>query len=211
MWLLNWYLNRTDIIINYIIWIMKNKQHWLMLIGKQFPFKPLVYSYYTQFFKINKYHCTPEFEAHETSWVYLVVAVLSLIRVWFSVTPQTAACPASLSFTISQSLLKFMSFESAILSKNLILCHFLLFLTSIFPSISVFSNESAFHIKWPEYLQLQLQHQVFQWISKVPFLLTVLIALESKGRSRVFSSTTVWKHHFFGPHASLWSSSHMYI
>ena len=75
MRLLNWYLNRTNIIINYVIWIIQNKQHWLMLIGKQFSFKPLVHSYYTQFFKINKYHCTPEFEARETSWVYLVVAV----------------------------------------------------------------------------------------------------------------------------------------
>ena len=64
--------------------------------------------------------------------------------------PGTAAHQASLSFTISQSLLKFMSIESAVLSKHLILCHPLR-LPSIFPSISYFSKESALHIRWPKF------------------------------------------------------------
>ena len=64
--------------------------------------------------------------------------------------PWTAACQASLSFTISQSLLKLMSIESMMLSNHLILCRPLL-LPSIFPSISVFSNESVLHIRWPKY------------------------------------------------------------
>ena len=69
-----------------------------------------------------------------------------------SLIPQsTAACQASLSFTISQSLLKLMSIESVIPSNHLILCHPLLLLPSIFPSIRVFSNESALRIKWPKY------------------------------------------------------------
>ena len=59
--------------------------------------------------------------------------------------------PASLSFIISQSLLKFMSIESVMPSNYLILCHPLLLLPSIFPSIRVFSNESALHIRWPKY------------------------------------------------------------
>ena len=67
------------------------------------------------------------------------------------VTPWTAARQASLSFTISWSLLKLMSIESVIPSNHLILCHPPLLLPSIFPSIRVFSNESALHIKWPKY------------------------------------------------------------
>jgi len=67
------------------------------------------------------------------------------------VTPWTAACQASLSFTISQSLLKLMSIESVIPSNNIILCHPLLLLPSVFPSIRVFSNELALHIRWPKY------------------------------------------------------------
>ena len=63
----------------------------------------------------------------------------------------TAACQASLSFTISQSLLKFMSIESVMPSNHLVLCHPLLLLPSIFPKIRVFSNESALHIRWPKY------------------------------------------------------------
>ena len=66
-------------------------------------------------------------------------------------TPWTAACQASLSFTISQSLLKCMSIESVMLSNHLALCCLLLILPSIFHSIRVFSTESAFHIRWPKY------------------------------------------------------------
>ena len=66
-------------------------------------------------------------------------------------TPWIAACQASLSFTISWSLLKLMSIESVMPSNNLILCGLLLLLPSIFPSIRVFSHESALHIKWPKY------------------------------------------------------------
>ena len=62
-----------------------------------------------------------------------------------------AACQASLSITNSQSLLKLMSIKSVMPSNHLILCRPLLFLPSIFPSIRVFSNESALHIRWPKY------------------------------------------------------------
>ena len=67
------------------------------------------------------------------------------------VIPWTAACQASLSFTISQSLLKLLSIESVMASNHLILCPPLLFLPSIFSSISIFSNEWALHIRWPKY------------------------------------------------------------
>ena len=65
--------------------------------------------------------------------------------------PWTAAQQASLSFTISQSFLKIMSIELVMPSNHLILCHLLLLLPSAFPSISVFSNELALHIRWPKY------------------------------------------------------------
>ena len=66
-------------------------------------------------------------------------------------TPDTAARQASLSFTVSWSLLKLMSIESVMPSNHLILCHPFLLLPSILPSIRVFSNESALHIRWPKY------------------------------------------------------------
>ena len=79
-----------------------------------------------------------------------VVVVQSLSCVRLFVTPWTAACQASLSFTISWSLLKLMCIELVIPSNHLILCRSLL-LPSVFPSIRVFSNESALCIRWPKY------------------------------------------------------------
>ena len=66
-------------------------------------------------------------------------------------TPRTAACQASLSFTVSQSLLKFISINSVMPSNHLILCHPLLLLPSVFPRIRVFSNEPVLPIRWPKY------------------------------------------------------------
>ena len=83
-------------------------------------------------------------------FVYAVVAQ-SLSHVWLFGTPWTAAPQASLSFTISWSLLKLMSIESVMPSNYLILCHALLLLPSIFPSIWVFPNELTPWIKWPKY------------------------------------------------------------
>ena len=113
----------------------------------------------------------------------VVVQLLSLI--WLLVTPWTAACQGSLSFTISQSLLKPMSIDLTIPSNHLILCSLLLILPSIFPSIRVFSNGSALHIRWPDIgvsasvLLISIQ----DWF---PLGLTGLISLQSKGLSRVF-------------------------
>ena len=82
--------------------------------------------------------------------MYFVV-LLSLSRVRLIVTLWTAARQAPLCFTISQSLLRFISIELVMLSNHLILCCPLLLLPSILPSIRVFSNESAYHIRWPKY------------------------------------------------------------
>jgi len=80
-----------------------------------------------------------------------LVVVQSLSHDQLFTTQWTAAHQASLSFTISQNLLKLMSIESMMPSNYLVLCYPLLFLPSIFPSIRVFSNKSTLHIKWPKY------------------------------------------------------------
>ena len=80
-----------------------------------------------------------------------VVVVQSLRCVWFFATPWTAACQASLSFTLSRNLLKLMSIESVMPFNHLILCCPPLLLPSIFPSIRIFFKELALHIRWPKY------------------------------------------------------------
>ena len=86
--------------------------------------------------------------------IFIVVQSLSCVRLF--ATPWTAACQASLSFTVSQSLLKFMSIESVMPTNHLILSHPFLLLPSIFPSIRVFSNESVLCIRWPKYRSFSL-------------------------------------------------------
>ena len=80
--------------------------------------------------------------------IFIIVQPLSWV--WLFEIPWAEAHQASLSFIISQSLLKLMSIESVMPSNHLILCRPLL-LSSIYPSIRVFSNETAFHIRWPKY------------------------------------------------------------
>ena len=82
-------------------------------------------------------------------WDFLIVQSLSHVRLF--ATPRTTAHQASVSSTISQRLLKLMSIESVMPSNHLVLCHPLLPLPSTFPSLRVFSNESALHIRWPNY------------------------------------------------------------
>ena len=91
----------------------------------------------------------------EISYLCFVVILQSLSHVRLFVTPWTAACQASLSFTISRSLLKFM-FESVMPSNRLILCHPFLLLPSIFAIIRVFFNELALCIRWPKYWSFSL-------------------------------------------------------
>ena len=81
----------------------------------------------------------------------MLVVVQSLSHVRLFAIPQTTTCQASLSFSISRSLLKLMSIESVMPSNHLILYHPLLLLPSIFPSIRVFPNELALCIRWPKY------------------------------------------------------------
>ena len=135
-------------------------------------------------------------------WIWLMnlpIVVQSLSHVQLFATSWTAARQVSLSFTISWSLLKLMSIESVMPSNPLILCHPLLLLPSIFPSIRVFSNESAPCIRWPKYWSFSFSISLSSdYSGLIPFRLTGLISLQSKGLSRVFSNTTVQKHQFFG-------------
>ena len=141
------------------------------------------------------------------------VQPLSCVQIF--VTPWTTACQASLSITNSQSLLKLMSIKSVMPSSHLMLCHSLVILPSIFPSIKVFFNESALHIRWPKYWSLKYWRtspsvhpmNIQDWF---PLGLTGWISLLSKGLSRVFSSTTVQKHQFFSVQLSLLSNSHLH-
>ena len=129
----------------------------------------------------------------------------------FCVTAWTTACQASLTITKSQSLLKLMSIELVMPSNNLILCHSLLFLPSIFPSIRVFSNESVLHIRWLKYWSFSSASVLPINIQDCfPLGLTGLILLQSKGFSRVFFNTTVQKYQFFSAQLSLWSNSHVH-
>ena len=130
---------------------------------------------------------------------------------WLFATPWTAAHQASLSFTIAFSLLKLMSMESVMPSNNLVICCPLLLLPSIFPSVRIFSNESVLCIGGQimgasasaPALPMNIQ-------GRSPLGLTSLISLQSKGLSRVFSSTTVQKHQFFSTQPSLWSNSYIH-
>ena len=147
---------------------------------------------------------------HLSIYIYIVIVVQSLSCVWLFVTPWTSARQASLSFTISQSLFKLMSIESVMPSNHLILCHPLLLLLSTFPSIRVFSNESALRIRWPKYWSFSFSISPSnKYSGLISFridwfnLFVVQGMLKSllqrhKGCSRVFSSATISKHQIFG-------------
>ena len=138
------------------------------------------------------------------------VVVQWISRVWLLATPWTAACQASLSFITSWNLLKLMSTESMMPSNYLILCNPLHLLPSIFPSIRVFSNESALCIRWPNIgtsaSSSVLSVNIQCWF---PLGLTDLISHQSKKLPRVFYSTKIWTHQFFGTQPS-WSNSHIH-
>ena len=124
------------------------------------------------------------------------------------VTPWTAAHQSPLSSTVSQSLIKFVSFESVMPSNHLILCCPLLFCRQSFPT------SGSFPMSW-----------LFAWGGQrfgasasasglpiqgwFPFILTSLTSLLSEGLSRIFCSTTVWKHQFLSAQVTLWSNSHI--
>ena len=130
----------------------------------------------------------------------------SSVHVQLFATTWTAALQVSLSIANSWSLLKLMSTELVMLSNHFILCHALLLLPSIFPSIRVFSSESALCIRWPKFWSFSFSISPSNEYSGLIYFRidwTGLISLLSRGLSRVFSSTTVQKYQFFSTQPSL--------
>ena len=102
------------------------------------------------------------------------------------------------------SLLNLMPIKSMMPSNHLILCHLLLLLPSIFPSIRVFSCESVLCIRWPKYWSFSFSISPYNEYSVlISFRMDWLDLLQSKGLSRVFSNTTVQKHQLFSTQLSL--------
>ena len=135
-------------------------------------------------------------------------SVQSLSHVRLFATPWTAARQASLSITISQNLLKFTSIESVIPSNYLILCHPLLFLPSIFPSIRVFSNESVLPIRWPKYWSFSFNISPSNEYSGLTSFRIDWFDLVVEGTPKSLLQHHSQKHRFFGAQLSLWSNSH---
>ena len=123
------------------------------------------------------------------------VQLLSCVQLF--ATPWTGARQASLSITNPPSLRKLTCIELMMSSNHLILCHPLLLLPSIFPSIRVFTNESALCIRWPKFVSASTSVLPVNTQDWFPLGWTGWISLQSKGLSRVFSNTTVQKHQFF--------------
>ena len=117
-------------------------------------------------------------------------------------TPWTAACQPFLSFTTSQSMLKLMSIGLMMPSNHLILCHLLLLLPSIFPSMRVLSNELAVRIRWPKYWNFSFRiSPCNEYSGLISFRIDWSDFLAVQGTLKSLPSTTVHKHQFF---LSLW-------
>ena len=124
-------------------------------------------------------------------------SVQSLSCALLFATSWTAASQASLFITSSQSLLKFTSIESVMPSKHLILCHPLLLLPLIFPSIRVFSTESVPGIRWPKCWSFSFSISPSnEYSGLISFRMNWLDLLAVQGTRRVFSNTVVQKHQF---------------
>ena len=128
-------------------------------------------------------------------------------------TPSTAACPAPLSSTISRSLLKLVSLELVMPSNHLILCHPLLLLPSIFPSIRVFSSESVLRIRWPKYWSFSFSiSPSSEYSGLVSFridwfdVFAVQGTLESLLQHRNLKASVLWRLAFF-----MIQLSHLYV
>ena len=103
-----------------------------------------------------------------------------------------------------------MSIKSVMPSNHLIFCHPLFLLPSVFPSIKVFSSESVLHIRCPKYWNFSFSISPSNEYSVLISFRIDWFNLQSRGLSRVFFSTTVCRHLFFGTQPSLWSNSHIH-
>ena len=133
-----------------------------------------------------------------------ISSVQSLIHVQLFETPWIAARQASLSITNSRSSLKLTSIESVVPSSHLILCHPLLLLPSIFPSIRIFSNESVLHISWPEYWSFSFSISPSnEYSGLISFRMDWFDFLAVQGTLKSFLQPHCSKHQFFCAQLSL--------
>ena len=139
-------------------------------------------------------------------------SVQSLSRVRLFATPYTTACQVSLSITNSRSPPKHMFIVSMMPSNHLILCHPRFLLPSVFPSIKVFYNESALPIRWPKYWNFSFSISPSkEYSGLISFSIDWFNLLAVQRDSRVFSSTTVWKHQIFSSVFFMVQLSHPYM
>ena len=140
--------------------------------------------------------------------LFVAVHLLSCVRLFE--TPWTAVCQASLSFPISWTLLKLMSMELVMPSNHLVLCRPRLFLPSIFPSIRVFSNESALCIRWPKYWSLSFSVSPSnEYAGLISFRIDWFDLLAVQGTLKSLLQHHK-RHQFFGTQLSLGSNSHIH-
>ena len=150
---------------------------------------------------VSVFKMSADFKRQNNKEHFQFSSVQLLSCVWLFATPWTAACQASLSITYSWSLFKPMSIEMP--SNHLILCHPLLLLPPIPPSIRVFSDESALCIRWPKYWSFSFNISPSnEHPGLITFRMDWLDLLAVQGLSTVFSNTAVQKHQFLGAHHS---------
>ena len=138
-------------------------------------------------------------------------SVQSLSHVWLFATPWTAARQASLSITNSRSLPKLMSIESVMPSNHLILCHPLLLLPPIPPSIRVFSNESTLFMRWPKYWSFSFTISPSnEHPGLISFRMDWLDLLAVQGTLKSLLQNPLQKRHFFSAQLSSQSNSHIH-
>ena len=147
------------------------------------------------------------FPAINTVCVVALVQSLSCVQLY--VTPWTAACQASLYFTVSWSLLKLMSIESVMLSNHLFSAALFSSCLQSFPAPGSFPVSGLF-ASAGQNIGVSASVLIMNIQGWFPLGLISLISLQSKGLSRVFSSTTVWKYWFCSAQPSLWSNSHIH-
>ena len=189
-----------------VIWepFASSKSASLILMG--FPYSQIYHCNHV-WFPPQRYHIFSSRKTYTSFDVY--DAIQSLSRVWLFVTPWTAALQASLSFTISQSLLKLMSIDSGCHS-TILSCHPLLLLL-IFPSSRVFSSESALHIRWPKYWSFNFSISIWnEYSGLISFRIDWFDLLAVQGTPKSLlqhhsSKATILRHS-----ASLWPNSHIH-
>ena len=180
LWLFKVFCGSTWILGFFVLFLLKNKRDILILIGIDWSYR----------------------------WLSVVVVQL-LSNVLLFATPWTAACQAPLSSTIFWSLLKFMSTEPVMLTNHLILCCLLLLLTSIFPSIRVFSSEWALRIKWPKYWSFS-NSPSNEYSGLISFRIDWFDLLAVQGTLKSLLQHHNSKASFFNAQPFLWSNTHIH-